>query len=400
MLVLPAYAGSELGVFKPAGVLKHARTLHTATRLVDGRVLVVGGRGVDGTQDLDSVEIYEPKRNRWVAGPNLATGRSGHTATLLLDGRVLVTGGTTDEASGEGNRFVACSTAELFDPKTNQWKSAASMSQARNWHTATLVNEGRVLVVGGAREQKSHLATTEMYDPTQNNWMAAQPLAQSRCLHQAVKLSDGSVLVVGGRSNQMPPDVDGPDAGMAQRPHGGGKGATGFGSPIASAERWSTDGGWSMLSEPIDPRQRHSLVALPHGRAMVVGGATRTGLTNLAELWTPDAGAWLTPEHSLSMGLASHSATALDDGDVLVVGGEPPNSVDTPRAQRFEAAAQRWCLAGELLSSRKQHTATLLENGTILVVGGVSAGVVEVTAELWKPRRGKCEEPPGPTLEW
>ena len=133
---------------------------------------------------------------------------------------------------------------------------------------------------------------------------------------------------------------------------------------------------------------------------MVVGGATRNGLTNLAELWTPDAGAWLTPEHSLSMGLGSHTATALEGGDVLVIGGEPPNSVDTARAQRFEAAAQRWCLAGELLSSRKQHTATLLENGKILVAGGVSAGISEFTAELWEPRKGKCEEPPGPSLEW
>ena len=96
----------------------------------------------------------------------------------------------------------------------------------------------------------------------------------------------------------------------------------------------------------------------------------------------------------------SHTATALEGGDVLVVGGEPPNSVDTGRAQRFEASAQRWCLAGDLISSRKQHTATALENGKVLVVGGVSAGISESTAELWEPRKGKCEEPPGPSLEW
>ncbi len=399
LLSASALAGSEVGFFKPAGSLKAARYLHTATRLNDGRVLVVGGRGVDGTIELDSVELYEPKKNRWVDGPKLPAGRSGHTATLLPDGRVLVTGGTTHEASAEGNRFVARDSVELFDPKTNQWKPGAPMAQARNWHTATLLDDGRVLVVGGAREQKSHLATAELYDPKANSWVAASSMAQSRCLHQAVKLTDGSVLVVGGRSNQLQ-DSAAPDAGMAQRPHGASKGATGFGSPVASAERWTGDGGWSTLSEPVDPRQRHALVGLPEGRAMVVGGATRNGLTNLAELWTPDAGAWLTPEHSLSMGLGSHSATALEGSDVLVIGGEPPNSVDTARAQRFEAAAQRWCLAGELLSSRKQHTATRLENGKVLVVGGVSAGISEASCELWEPKKGKCEEPPGPSLEW
>ena len=398
---LPCAAAGELGAFKPAGTLHTARYLHTATRLLDGRVLVVGGRGIDGTVELDSVELYDPKTNRWQVGPKLEAGRSGHTATLLTDGRVLVTGGTTHEVNEGSSRFVALLSVELFDPKANHWSSGAPMAQARNWHTATLLDDGRVLVTGGAREQKTHLATAELYEPLGNRWSNAPPLNQSRCLHQAVKLTDGSVLVMGGRSNQIPLEAESvPDGGEAQRPHGASSGVTGFGAPIPSAERFAVDAGWRTLPETVDPRQRHAAVALSNGRAMVVGGATRTGLTNLAEIWTPDAGAWVTPEHSLSMGLGSHSATALPSGDVLVVGGEPPNSVDTGRAQLFEPAGQRWCLAGELKSSRKQHTATLLESGKVLVVGGVSAGISESTAELWEPRTGKCEEPPGPSLEW
>ncbi len=386
--------------------MKAARYLHTATKLADGRVLVVGGRGIDGTVELASVELYDPKKNKWAVAKPLPAGRSGHTATLLADGRVLVVGGTTHEAGAEGSRFVALASVELYDPKAGTWKAGAPMAQARNWHTATLLDDGRVLVTGGAREQKSHLATTELYDAAKDAWTAGPPLKQSRCLHQAAKLTDGSVVVVGGRSNQETrlPSPAMPDAGLAQRPHGESKTTTGFGAPIASAERWSPGGsGWGLMPEPVDPRQRHTLVALPQGSAMVLGGSTRTGLTNLAELWTPDAGpagAWVTPEHSLSMGLGSHSATALAGGDVVVIGGEPPNSVDTSRAQRYEAAAQRWCLAGELVSSRKQHTATLLDTGKVLVVGGVSAGISEPTAELWEPKKGKCEEPPGPSLEW
>ena len=86
---LPCAAAGELGAFRPAGTLHTARYLHTATRLLDGRVLVVGGRGIDGTVELDSVELYDPKTNRWQVGPKLEGGRSGHTATLLTDGRVL-----------------------------------------------------------------------------------------------------------------------------------------------------------------------------------------------------------------------------------------------------------------------------------------------------------------------
>ncbi len=401
LLALPAVAAAELGAFKPAGTMHSARYLHTATKLQDGRVLVVGGRGIDGTVELDTVELYDPKKNRWQDGPKLSAGRSGHTATLLADGRVLVTGGTTHEASTEGSRFVALATVELYDPKANHWSLGAPMAQARNWHTATLLDDGRVLVVGGAREQKSHLATAELYDAAANRWWSAPSLHQSRCLHQAVKLSDGTVLVVGGRSNQIPAEAEVIlDGGVAQRPHGATHSATGFGAPIASAERLALDGGWTTLAEPTDPRQRHTLVALDGGRAMVLGGATRSGLTNLAELWPADGGGWEQPEHSLSMGLASHTANLLPSGDVLVVGGEPPNSVDSDRGQLFDVKGQRWCLAGALKSSRKQHTATLLDNGKVLVTGGVSAGISEATAELWEPRKGKCEEPPGPSLEW
>jgi hypothetical protein len=393
-------ASTQLGAFKPAGALRTARSLHTATRLPDGRVLVVGGRGIEGTVELDSVELYEPKSGRWSLGPPLSVGRSGHTATLLPDGRVLIAGGTIYEASSEGGRFIAVATVELFDPKANQWKPGAPMHQARNWHTATLLEDGRVLVVGGAREQKSHLASAEYYQPSDDAWVSAPSLSQSRCLHQAVRLTDGSVLVVGGRSNQVPAEGQAPDAVQAQRPHGASTSASGFGMPIASAERWVADAGWALLPEPVDPRQRHALVALSDARALVVGGATRTGLTNLAELWTPDAGAWLQPEHSLSMGLGSHTATALPSGGILVIGGEPPNSVDTRSAQIFEMSEQRWCQAGELKSSRKQHTATLLADGKVLVTGGVSAGISERTAELWEPRKGKCEEPLAPSFEW
>ncbi|WP_437953785.1 kelch repeat-containing protein [Sorangium sp. So ce296] len=94
--------------------------------------------------------------------------RSGHTATLLADGRVLVTGGATD-----GAEWVA--TAELYDPTTDAWIPAATMTSERSSHTATLLADGRVLAAGGAPAGAAPSAAAELYDPLSNTWSPTPP---------------------------------------------------------------------------------------------------------------------------------------------------------------------------------------------------------------------------------
>jgi hypothetical protein len=65
-----------------------------------------------------------------------------HTATLLPDGRVLVVGG--------GNGTGPTASEELWDPATATFSRAGSLAGARMMHTATLLPDGRVLVVGGS----------------------------------------------------------------------------------------------------------------------------------------------------------------------------------------------------------------------------------------------------------
>src|SRR5581483_9583647 len=103
----------------------------------------------------------------------MATGRSGHTATLLNDGRVLVAGGTVHDKTSGSERFLALASTELFDPKTGQWAPGPPMKDARHWHSATLLDDGRVLVAGGARENKSYLASAELYEPESNAFVPA-----------------------------------------------------------------------------------------------------------------------------------------------------------------------------------------------------------------------------------
>jgi hypothetical protein len=366
----PAPAGLLSGRFKPAGSLKVARSGHTATKLKDGRVLIAGGRGIE-LDELASAELYDPKTNKWKSVAPMATGRSGHTATLLHDGRVLVAGGTVHDMTSGSERFLALASTELFDPKTGQWTPGPQMKDARHWHSATLLDDGRVLVAGGARENKSYLASAELYEPESNAWSPAAPMAVPRCLHRAVKLSDGSVLITGGRDARA----------------------------LSSVERFEpASGEWSKGPELADPRQFHGAVALNDGRALVIGGAANSGLTNLCELWKPGEEKWSLAEHSLSMAHQAFAAVVLKNGDVLVTGGEPYDAVDSGAAQRFLPGEQRWCLAGTMASGRKHHTATLLDDGRVLVVGGVSGGVLEATAEAWEEAKGACVEPPGISL--
>lgn len=383
VVVLLAGVVAAQGRVTRAGTLQAARLHHTATLLADGRVLVVGGRGADGFTTLTSCELFEPKKARWARCAPLGTARSHHAATRLADGRVLVTGGTTHDAQGGTNRFVALASAELYDPAKDAWSPAAPMAEARNGHTATLLDDGAVLVVGGAREQRVHLASVERYEPGKDAWRAEKPLAVARWLHAAVRASDGQVVVVGGRSNA-------------------GEGGKGPGVSIADVERFDpATGAWATLPAMSEPRQRTAVVALPaDGGVVVIGGQTATSSTNYAETWTPGLAEWAPFQNHLSMSLSGHTGTQLPSGDLVVTGGEPPNAVDTTRVQRWLVATKEWCLAGELAAGRKHHSATLLLDGRVLVVGGTSSGLPEPSAELWSATKGRCVDPPGLQLGW
>lgn len=395
LVVIALALGADQGVAKPAGSLKTPRSGHTATLLNDGRVLVVGGRGTDATVELASVEAWSPKARRFEPLPPLTTGRSGHTATVLPDGRVVVLGGVTRADSQAGSRLEALASSEVFDPKSNTWSPGPSLLDARNWHTATLVDDA-VLVIGGAREQRSHLASVEKWRADAGPERLA-PLPLARCLHQAVA-DDGGVVVVGGRSNQGQ-TVGAADAGLDGLLPAAAKPGDGFGVPVAWAARYSLEkNAWSVWPETTDARQRHDATFFD-GKVTVVGGATTHGPTNLVE-WFAGGSEWGGPERSLPYGLAGLTVTAPAPGSLVVIGGEPPNQVDSAQVLRFDGTSGRWCAAGTLKASRKMHTATRLADGRILVIGGLSAGIPEGLAELWEPKSAPCSDPPQPTLEW
>jgi N-acetylneuraminic acid mutarotase len=127
----------------------------------------------------------------------MTTSRENHTATLLQNGQVLVVGGAT---GGQGS---ATTSTELYDSVAGTWSSAVTLTNPRVLHTATLLPNGKVTVIGGSSgfttTSDCCVAVSETYDPTANAWSVATSLAGiARESHIAALLPDGTVLVAGG----------------------------------------------------------------------------------------------------------------------------------------------------------------------------------------------------------
>jgi hypothetical protein len=180
--------------FAPTGSMADARAGHTATLLNDGHVLVVGGIDAsDGFDNLATAELYDPNTGEFTPTGSLAQGRAHHTATLLNDGRVLIAG-------GYGGGTLSLKSAEIYDPGTGSFTAAGSMAVARRDATATLLTNGLVLIAGGLDQYAtSALATAELYDPATGKSTATGSMAAARTSLAAVGLEDGRVLVAGGR---------------------------------------------------------------------------------------------------------------------------------------------------------------------------------------------------------
>jgi Putative Ig domain/Galactose oxidase, central domain/Thrombospondin type 3 repeat/Kelch motif len=178
--------------FTQTGSMSVARSLHTATLLANGKVLITGG--FNGS-NLASAELYDPVLGTFSATGSLQTDRSQHTATLLQDGTVLIAGGFNGGAND------ALNTVEIYTPSLGTFALAGTMVNKRNTHTATVLRDGKVLLAGGVGDAP-RVATAEVYDPVAGTFTATLNTMQSaRASHSATLLSDGRVMIYGGDNN-------------------------------------------------------------------------------------------------------------------------------------------------------------------------------------------------------
>src|SRR5262245_39696100 len=181
-------AAQTAGTFAPTGNMTTPRTLHMATLLDDGKVLIAGGLGL-GLRTLASAELYDPSTGMFTATGQMTTPRTAYTGTftLLPDSKVLATGGRADDGHALAN-------AELYDPDTGTFRATGSMTTPRAGHTATLLNNGKVLIAGGWDGVSGSLASAELYDPSTGTFNVTGDMS-SASADTATLLFDGRVLI-------------------------------------------------------------------------------------------------------------------------------------------------------------------------------------------------------------
>jgi N-acetylneuraminic acid mutarotase len=238
---------------------------HTATLLQDGRVLVVGGC-IGSSVCTNRVEIFDPQTNSWTEATPLGFDRASHAAVLLDDGRVLVAGGA-----------VADGDALVYDPLVNTWIATGPMVSQRTQAPMIKLFDGRVLVAGGLDISDYPIASTstEIYDPATNTWTAAASLSQPRYAHIVALLPDGQVLAVGGaREYDYPYNY----------PYGHPWTAFSFIRNIESYD--SRSDCWHIAGELPQPLTYAAAAFLPDGRLwMTGGGASHDIATAWADTW-------------------------------------------------------------------------------------------------------------------
>jgi ferric-dicitrate binding protein FerR (iron transport regulator) len=187
--------------FTSAGAMREARLGHRATLLADGRVLITGGQNESGTK-LAGAELFDPATGAFTPAGSMASPRFDHAATLLGDGTVLVSGGAADLADVSAHRDRVLASCERFDPRSNSFHAAGSMAIPRYKHSATLLPDGRVFILGGSdtRMVRHRYATTEIYDPLSGIWSVTPNMTAARykIRDAVVVLDNGDVLVAGG----------------------------------------------------------------------------------------------------------------------------------------------------------------------------------------------------------
>lgn len=342
------------GQFVSQASMAESRREPGIARLPDGRVLVAGGIATSGSGSLTSAEIFDPRTGRWTSAPGLTRG--GGFMISLSDGRAL--------------SVQSATVAEIYDPASGQWSRTGPgpTTGVGSSGSLTLLADGRVLVLG--------LVQSMIYSPRTNTWAPVTGF-DGRRDHAAVQLADGRVWVSGGwlTSFSLPLSSSllfDPVAGTWQ---------DGPRLRRARVQHFAT-------------RLPDGKVLVSHG---VVDSALVQDASEIFDPQTASSVPTAGPVIKFEAGTIGATATELGGGRLIVIGGGTTtgktildqSTLDESNAEIFEPTSRTWVRATRpgagLLTARRYHSAVALADGGVLVVGGIGLAGAGTAAEIWRP---------------
>ena len=312
--------------------ISEGRWGHTATKLTDGRVLIVGGQAKP-SKSLDSAEIFDPVSSTFASAGKMSAKRGDGLRSVLLNNGAVLVFGNADDGS-----------AELYDPASGTWSLTGSLNAPRAFASANLLEDGRVLVSGGTDVTKSgdvQFASSEIYDPVSGQWTITGDMLEVHSGHSSV-LVNGKVVI--------------------------------FGQTLAEMYDPGT-GVWSSVGVPEVERSRGtSAIILQNGKVMIAGGEWKqpgwqgqVHVMATIQTFDPSSNVFSATEMPSMTAPHIYQSTFIQDDGVLVVG--------TAGVEIYNATTKLWTEVAQFTSDRGTDTngaptGTKLDDGRILVIGG------------------------------
>jgi hypothetical protein len=311
----------------------------------------VTGKLIFKTIELDSAELYDPATRSWSRTGSMIHPCSWPKAVLLADGRVFVTGFFVSGSS----RTQA---PEIYDPATGRWAETSVPKGAKYSDCMTVLTNGSVLAISGNVSPLSG-PPEEAYNPTNEIWTSISAMATKFESPTATLLQNGEVLVSGvnglGYIAQMP------DPKIVNQP------------VPANAELFHpATGTWTVITNFMTRHvnSRHTATLLPNGKVLFVVAEWFGKATNSPQIFDPASGTW-SATGDMNERRDRYSATLLADGKVFVVGGIW-NGYYPSSAELYDSEKGTWeTVSAHPTTARWDHTATLLSDGNVLIAGGL-----------------------------